>query len=59
MSADIITAIKQQAAALTVQEKLQLANYLLEQARLDQQPRRNRSTMEQDVRQGRLRRVGR
>jgi hypothetical protein len=54
MSADIITAIKQQAATLTVQEKLQLANYLLEQARLDQQPRSNRSTMDQDVRRGRL-----
>jgi hypothetical protein len=30
MSVDIMTAIKQQAATLTVQEKLQLANYLLE-----------------------------
>ena len=54
MSVDIMTAIKQQAATLTVQEKLQLANYLLEQARLDQQPRSNRSTMEQDMRRGRL-----
>ena len=52
MSVDIITAIKQQAATLTVQEKLQLANYLLEQARLDQQPRSNRSTTEQDIRRG-------
>jgi hypothetical protein len=54
MSVDIITAIKQQAATLTVQEKLQLANYLLEQASLDQQPRRNRRTMEQDMRRERL-----
>ena len=53
MSVDILTAIKQQAATLTVQEKLQLANYLLEQARLDQQPGSNRSTMEQDMRRGR------
>ncbi len=36
MSVGIITAIKQQAASLTVQEKIQLANYLLEQASLDQ-----------------------
>ena len=43
MSVDIITAIKQQAATLTVQEKLQLANYLLEQVSLDQQHRSNRS----------------
>jgi hypothetical protein len=54
MSVDIITAIKQQAATLTVQEKLQLAHYLLEQASLDQQPRSNRSTMEQDMRRRRL-----
>jgi hypothetical protein len=54
MSVDIIAAIKQQAATLTVQEKLQLANYLLEQASLDQQPCSNRSTMEQDMRRGRL-----
>jgi hypothetical protein len=54
MSVDILTAIKQQAATLTVQEKLQLANYLLEQASLAQQPRRNRSTMEQDMRRERL-----
>ena len=54
MSADILTAIKQQAATLTVQEKLELANYLLEQARLDQQPCSNRSTMEQGMRRGRL-----
>jgi hypothetical protein len=50
MSVDIMTAIKQQAATLTVQEKLQLANYLLEQARLDQQPHSNRSMLEHDMR---------
>jgi hypothetical protein len=54
MSVDILTAIKQQAATLTVQEKLQLANYLLEQASLAPQPRSNRSTMEQDMRWERL-----
>ena len=54
MSVDIMAAIKQQATALTVQEKLQLANYLLEQASLDQQSRSNRSTMDQDMRRERL-----
>ncbi|MDH3604050.1 MAG: hypothetical protein OEU26_30960 [Candidatus Tectomicrobia bacterium] len=54
MSVDIMTVIKQQAATLTAQEKLQLANYLLEQASLDQQPRSNRGTMEQAVRRGRI-----
>jgi hypothetical protein len=46
MSVAIIEALKQQAAALTAQEKLQLANYLLEQARLDQQTPGNKSTTE-------------
>jgi hypothetical protein len=54
MSVDLMTALKQQVATLTAQEKLQLATYLLEQARLDQQPRSNRSMMEQDLRRGRL-----
>ncbi len=54
MSADVMTAIKQQAAALTVQEKVQLATYLLEQTRLEQLPQGNRITTDQDIRQRRL-----
>ena len=54
MSVHVMTAIKQQAATLTVQEKVQLAAYLLEQARLDQAPHGNRVTTEHDVRQRRL-----
>lgn len=49
-----MTAIKQQAAALSVQEKLQLATYLLEQASLDQPPRSNRRTIAPDMRRRRL-----
>jgi hypothetical protein len=54
MSVAIIEAIKQQAATLTAQEKLQLANYLLEQARLDQQTLGNKSTTEDARRRERL-----
>jgi hypothetical protein len=44
MSVTILEAIKQQAATLTAQEKLQLAHYLLEQVELDQQTPGNKST---------------
>src|SRR6266540_2053342 len=54
MSVDIMTAIKQQAASLTAQEKLQLANYLLEQAKLDQQTCSHSSTTEDAMRRERL-----
>src|SRR5262245_23374385 len=49
-----MSASKQQAATLSGQEKSQPAHYLLQQARLDQQPRSNRSSMEQDMRRERL-----
>jgi len=54
MSVEIVDAIKQQAATLTAQEKLQLAHYLLEQARLDQQAPGNKSTTEDAQRRERL-----
>jgi hypothetical protein len=54
MSIEIIDAIKQQAATLTAQEKLQLAYYLLEQAQLAQQAPSNKSITEDAKRRERL-----
>ena len=54
MSVELIDTIKQQAATLTAQEKLQLAHHLLEQARLDQPTPGNKSTTADAVRRERF-----
>ncbi len=56
MSVGLLDLIKQQTASLSVQEKFQLANYLLEQARSDQ-PKPDQSQDEDAAEQTRRQRM--